>query len=198
MKLLVLVLFALWPPAQTEQSHGFRQLAFSNGPDVTLGAYTFHLAQPDRPEKPTAWEGPLTIAFESKSCAADVSLVTAVYAAPNAPFVVVVSYSGSNTYIHFVSISTCESQWETIKAYTEGVEVDDHRLSILPACDSKGETAPARCFGARVYRLDDDAAPKFLKDESFGLTKKKLGVGFTGEAKVMHPNSPEARIAITR
>ena len=77
-----------------------------------------------------------------------------------------------------------------------GVRVADDRLSILPACDSAGTRSPTRCYAARVYKLTSDATPELLKDESFGLTKDTLGVGFTGEAKVIHPKSARARIIL--
>src|ERR1035437_6906399 len=102
MRLLAPVLYALYvlfAMAPQEHVHGFRQLAFDNAQSTAFGAYSFRLAEPDRPDKPTAWQGPLTISSAGKSCEADVSLVTAVYAAPAAPFVVVVTYSGSNTYV---------------------------------------------------------------------------------------------------
>lgn len=194
MKLAALALYVLFSLAPQEHPGGFRQLAFKNGQDATLGANSFRLAEPDRPDKPTAWQGPLTISSGSKSCDADVSLVTAVYASPDAPYLIVVTYSGSNTYVHFIATSNCAAKWERMKFFTEGVRVADDRLSILPACDSAGTRAPTRCFAARVYKLMNEAAPEFLKDESFSLTKENLGVGFAGEAKVIHPKTSRAHV----
>lgn len=194
MRLFALVLSALFALAPQEQAGGFRQLAFDNGQVARFGAYTFHLAEPDRPDKPTAWQGPLTISAGGKSCAADVSLVTAVYASPEASFLVVATYSGSNTYVHFIAIASCAVKWKAIKAFTEGVRVAGDRLSVLPACDTAGDRSPRRCFAARVYKLTSSTTPKLLKDESFSLTKQTLGVGFTGEAKVVHPRSARAHI----
>lgn len=197
MRLLAPVLYALYvlfALAPQEQAGGFRQLAFHDAQSTAFGAYSFHLAEPDRPDKPTAWQGPLTISSAGKSCHADVSLVTAVYASPDAPFLVVVTYSGSNTYVHFIAIANCAVKWERIKAFTEGVRVAKDRLSILPACDSAGVRSPTRCFAGRVYKLTSQAAPELLKEESFSLTKETLAVGFSGEAKVVHPKSARARI----
>src|SRR5512141_1384590 len=120
MRLIALVLYLLFALAPQEQAGGFRQLAFDNSQIARFGTYSFHLAEPDRPDKPTAWQGPLTISAAGKSCAADVSLVTAVYASAGAPFIVVITYSGSNTYVHFINIASCEVKWEPIKAFTEG------------------------------------------------------------------------------
>jgi hypothetical protein len=194
MRLLVLALSLMFSLAPQEHAAGFHQLAFDNSQLARFGAYSFHLAEPDRPDKPTAWQGPLTISSGGKSCAADVSLVTAVYASADAPFIVVATYSGSNTYVHFIAMSNCAVQWERIKAFTEGVRVANDRLSILPACDSAGIRSPTRCFAACVYKLTSEAAPELLKDESFSLTRETLGVGFTGEAKVVRPKTARARI----
>ena len=120
MKLAALALYVLSSLAPQELAGGFRQLAFDNRQVARLGAYSFHLEEPDRPDKPRAWQGPLTISSTDKSCEADVSLVTAVYASPDAPFVVVVTYSGSSTYVHFITISSCAAKWERMKAFTDG------------------------------------------------------------------------------
>lgn len=194
MKLTGLLLYVLFSVAPQELPSGFRKLAFEIAHDTTLGAYSFRLDQPDQPAKPTAWQGPLTISSAGNSCKADVSLLTAVYASTEAPFVAVVTYSGSNTYVHFIATSNCAAKWERIKAFTEGVQVVDDRLSILPACDGAGDKSPARCFAGRVYELTSEAAPELLRDESFKLTRETLGVGFTGEAEIVHPKSSRARI----
>ena len=192
--LFLYLMASLAPLASQEQTGGFRQLAFDNTQVARLGAYSFHLAEPDRPGKPTAWQGPLTISANTKSCTADVSLVTAVYASPDSPLVVVVTYSGSNTYVHFIGIADCSAKWEPMKAFTDGVRVVADRLSILPACEGAGLRSPTRCFAARAYKLSGEAPPELLQDESFNLTRQTLGVGFTGEAMVVHPKTARAHI----
>ena len=195
MKLLALWLAALLFPAPQQDAVGFRQLVFTDS-GATLGDYSFRLAEPDRPERPTAWQGPLTIASGAKSCKADVSLVTAVYGAAAMPFVVVVTYSGSNTYVHFIKTADCAKRWPSLKAFTEGVRVSGDRLSMLPACDGAGDPFPARCFAGRVYQLTAATKPQFLRNESVQLTRQTLGVAFTGEAMVSHPKSARARIVV--
>jgi hypothetical protein len=194
MTLLGVLLYSVLFVAPQQHDGGFQQLAFATAHDPTFGAYTFHLAEPDHPDKPTAWQGPLTISSAGKSCEADVSLVTAVYASTEAPFVVVVTYSGSNTYVQFITTANCKAKWKTIKAFTEGVRVTDNRLSILPGCDSAGDKSPARCVAAQVYKLTDASPPQLLPNESFQLTKETLGVGFAGQARVAHPKSAHAQI----
>jgi hypothetical protein len=194
MTLLAVLLYSLLFVAPQQQGGGFQQLVFTAANATTFGDYSFRLAEPNHVEKPTAWQGPLTISSAGKSCEADVSLVTAVYASAEAPFVVIVTYSGSNTYVHFIATSNCKTKWKTIKAFTEGVRVADDRLSILPACDSAGDNSPTRCFSGRVYMLTSATAPVLLLNESFSLTRDKLGVGFTGQARVAHPKSSQALI----
>ncbi len=194
MTLLGVLLYSLLFVAPQQPGGGFQQLVFTAANAITFGDHSFRLAEPNNAEKPTAWQGPLTISSAGKSCEADVSLVTAVYASTEVPFLVVVTYSGSNTYVHFVATQNCKTKWKTIKAFTEGVRVADDRLSILPACDSAGDNSPTRCFSGRVYKLTSAAAPVLLRNESFRLTKDKLGVGFTGQARVAHPKSAQAVI----
>jgi hypothetical protein len=194
MKLLGVLLYSLLFVAPQQPGGGFQQLAFTAANATSFGDYSFRLAEPNNVEKPTAWEGPLTISSAGKSCDADISLVTAVYASTEVRFVVVVTYSGSNTYVHFIATSNCASKWKTIKAFTEGVRVADDRLSILPACDSAGDNSPIRCFSGRVYKLTSGTSPVLLRNESFRLTKDELGVGFTGQARVAHPKTAQARI----
>lgn len=178
----------------TGSSDGFRPLVFHDQQPTVFGPHSFRLAGPDQPDKPTAWQGPLTIATGEKSCEADVSLVTAVYASLESPYVIVVTYSGSSTYIHFVSVATCTTQWNTNKVFTSSVQVRDDQLSVLPACESSAADAPALCSSGRVYKLSEDSAPVLLKKASIQLTKKNLGVGFFGQAKVAHPKTPQAEI----
>lgn len=194
MKFITLLLSALLYFTPAESRDGFQPLVFNNQQATRFGGHGFHLAGPDQPDKPTAWQGPLTIATGEKSCDASVSLVTAVYAAQDFPYVIAVTYSGSSTHIHFVTIATCATQWTTYKAFTDGVQVHDNRLSILPACESSGSDAASRCSSGRVYRLSKDAAPVILRKASLQLTREKLGVGFWGQATVSHPKTPQAEI----
>ncbi|HMD21044.1 MAG TPA: hypothetical protein VKH40_12015, partial [Alloacidobacterium sp.] len=173
---------------------GFQPLVFHDQQMTVLGSRSFGLAGPDQPDKPMAWQGPLTIATGEKSCDAGVSLVTAVYASLASPYVIVITYSGSSTYVHFVATSTCTTQWNTYKVFTNGVQVRDDRLSVLPACERPSANAASLCSSARVYRLSIDSAPVLLKKESLQLTGEKLGVSFFGQAKVIHPKTPLAEI----
>jgi hypothetical protein len=194
MTFISLLLSALLYFAPAESPGGFQPLVFRDQQTTRFGGHSFRLAGPDQPDKPTAWQGPLTIATGEKSCDANISLVTAVYAAQGFPYVIAITYSGSSTHVHFVTIATCATQWNTYKAYTEGVQVHDNRLSILPACESSASDAAAQCSSGRVYQLSRDSAPVILKKASLQLTREKLGVCFWGQAKVIHPRTPQATI----
>jgi hypothetical protein len=141
------------------------------------------------------WQGPLTISSGSASCTADLSLVTAVYADPGRGFVIVLTSSGSNAITHFVDLASCAEKWPAIKRAASDVKVEGNRLSFLPVCEGGGNNAPADCTSARVYLIQDDAAPSYLRSASYKLTEKELGVGFVGEAKVMDPRTSRAKIA---
>jgi hypothetical protein len=188
------LLFSLLLYFTSPESGGFQRLVFHDQQATVLGSHSFRLAGPDQPDKPTAWQGPLTITSGEKSCDADVSLVTAVYGSPESPYVIVITYSGSSSYVHFVTIASCAKQWNTYKFFTNGIHVRNDRLSILPACESPATDSASQCSSGRIYKLSNDAAPVLLKKESVQLTRKSLGVGFLGKAKVAHPKTSHAEI----
>lgn len=180
--------------ASQTQTVGFRQLQMKNGRDTQFGGYSFRLADPDSADKPTKWQGPLTISRGGKPCTADVSLVTSVYASADKPFVVVVSYSGSNMFVDFIDSSTCSSKWPELKVFTVGIRIKGNTLSVLPACASANKNLPVRCSAGRVYELSSETAPLLSKTESIKLTQEVLGVGFVGDANVASPKTPHVHV----
>lgn len=194
MKSLLLAIVVLLPLTARGQAPGFQPLAMQPGKDTPVAEYQLRLAEPDNPDKPSMWQGPLTISSGSASCTADVSLVTAVYAASGRAFVIVLSTSGSNAVAHFVELASCAEKWPAIKRAATSVDISGNRLSFLPACEGGGKNAPALCTSARVYAIQADAPPSYRRLLSYKLTEKKLGVGFIGEAKVMDPRTERAII----
>jgi hypothetical protein len=192
-RLILLATLSSFGAAGSAQSAGFQPLTMTSGKDTAFQQYALRLAGPDNPDKPAAWQGPLTIAHGSATCTADVSLVTGVYASPGRGFVLVLTTSGSSAIAHFVDLASCAEKWPPIRRAASGVRVAGNRLSFLPACEGGGSNAPAQCTAARVYSLkSDDTPPAILRSTSYKLTEKELGVGFTGEAKVMDPRTPRA------
>ena len=194
MKSLLLAIVALLPLAARGQASGFQQVLMQPGKDTAVAQYQLRLAEPDNAEKPSMWQGPLTISSGTASCTADVSLVTAMYAAPGRAFVIVLSTSGSNAVAHFVELASCAEKWPPIKRAASAVKVAGSRLSFLPACEGGGKNAPALCTSARVYAIQSDAPPSYRRLLSYKLTEKELGVGFIGEAKIMDPRTARAII----
>jgi len=161
--------------------------------EAQMGSLKLRLEHPDHADHPTAWEGPLDIQDGSASCQSDVSLVTAVYASPDAPTLVVISYSGSLTYVDFVDKS-CKHTWPQIKAFTEGVQTADGLLTILPGCEGSGAKGPAQCSAAQVFKFDGRSQPELDRSESLALTRRVVGVAFDGTKKVQHPKNPDAKL----
>lgn len=180
--------------AASAQSGGFQPLLMRSGQDTPVAQYSLRLADPDSPEKPTLWQGPMTVSHVSASCTADVSLVTAVYGDPERSFVIVLTTSGSNAVAHFIELTSCAEKWPPIKRAASAVKVVGTRLSFLPACEGGGKNAPASCTSARVYLVQNDAPPAYRRLESYKLTEREVGVGFVGEARVMDPHTPRALI----
>ncbi len=191
---LLLAAIAAIAISASAQSGGFQPLVMRSGQDTAVGQYALRLADPDNPDKPALWQGPLTISHAGASCTADVSLVTAIDADPERSFVIVLTTSGSNAVAHFIALASCAEKWPHIKRAASTVKVAGHRLSFLPECEGGGQNAPASCSSARVYLLQNDAPPSYRRLESYKLTEKELGVGFVGEARVMDPHTPRAMI----
>src|ERR1035441_3969580 len=83
----------------------FQLLAFSpaaNGQwQARMEQATVTLLDPDKPDRPTAWDGPLRIQLSpAATCEAGLSLVTRVYGASGVDYLVALSYSGSMHAIH--------------------------------------------------------------------------------------------------
>ena len=91
MTFITLLLSTLLYFTPAESPDGFQPLVFSDQQATRFAGHSFRLEGPDQPDKPTAWQGPLTIATGEKSCDANLSLVTAVYAAQEFPYVIAVT-----------------------------------------------------------------------------------------------------------
>ncbi len=89
-------------------------IALSTGPRGRSGSYHLQLEGPDNASSPSLWQGPLRISRAARSCSAHVSLVSAVWAAPHIGFLIVITESGSSTYVHFIDLATCLPKWQRL------------------------------------------------------------------------------------
>jgi hypothetical protein len=181
------------PPVQ------FQLLAFSpaaNGQwQARIDQGTVTLLDPDKTDRPTAWDGPLRIQLSTAApCEAGLSLVTRVYGASGAEYLIALSYSGSMQYIHFLDLKSCREKWPVRSVYTERIDVAGDSLSVLPACECPGGSAPCVCSAAQVYRLSAALAPEPIPAAALALTRKILGVEFAGERKVLRPRTPTVEL----
>jgi hypothetical protein len=181
------------PPVQ------FQLLAFrptGNGQwQASMGQGTVTLLNPDKTDRPTAWEGPLRIQLPPAApCEADLSLVTRVYGSSGAEYLIALSYSGSMQYIHFLDLKSCREKWPVRSAYSELIDAEGDSLSIHPACECPGGSAPCVCSAAQFSRLTAALPPEPLPAAALTLTRKMLGVEFAGEKKVLRPRTPTAEL----
>ena len=176
-------------------AQSFRSLLFHPGQDTAVGLHELRLEGPDRQDAPTVWEGPLRISTGKRSCEAHVSLVNAVWAAPEAKFAIVISQSGSSTFVQFIDVLSCAEKWPPVKAFTEDVKVLPNRIQIMPACACESPDAPCSCSAAQVYRIGGNRVPALLVGESRTLTRDRLGLDFVGTRKVLHPRTPQASLS---
>lgn len=164
--------------------------------EARVGTATVVIANPDNAATPTTWEGPLEV-LDSESgttCKAEVSLISNVYASPGIDFLIVLSYSGSVRYVRYLDLRTCADRWVPLKVFSEGIQVSEDLITIQPACECPGGTAPCECSAASVLRVVATAEPAVLHEASRALTKRVLGVDFEGQRKVRRPKSPAAEL----
>jgi hypothetical protein len=182
--------------APAAQPAGYRIEAVTfNHSTARVGNLELTLDNPDDPERPTMWEGPVRIRGTSGTCEAAPSLVTKVLIDSTAQTLVIISASGSRTFVDFVATATCRPRWPRMEVATDGISVAGDRLTILSACEENG--ARARCTSARIYELRPYVAPRLLEPESRQLTKINVGVEFSGEAWVVSPRTSNARLSAT-
>ena len=189
-----IILAPLWVTAHVARCETFERLNFAHGREVVIGSTTFRLGPPDDPLNPSVWEGPLEIVRAGRSCQARVSLVVAVHASSSNRFIVVVTNSGSISYVNFIDSLSCAARWPRIKSLTDGVRLVRDRLEILPGCECGDAGQPCSCTAAQVFRLGTDQAPVFLRTDSLKLTGQVIGVEFSGERQVLIPKTSHVRL----
>ena len=186
MRASLLALLAAATSCFPAHSQTFTRLSFQDGKETTAAAgLRLQLHDPDNPASPTLWQGPLSISSGSVPCEAHVSLVRDVFVSSTGKLAVVVSISGSNTFVDFFNPHTCARKWPTLSAFSGGASVDGDRLSLLPACEAMGRTYS--CSAASVLRLRDDVPPVRLPAASRALTRRTFGIAFTGSRTLLHP-----------
>lgn len=186
----ILLLLLLTIGAANAQS--FTRLTFQEGHETEAVGLRLTLAEPNKPTNPDLWEGPLTVAHGGTHCAVDDSLIQDVYLSSTGKLLVVVSISGSNTFVRLFDPLTCASRWREIKTFTHGVTVEGTHLKLAPACACEQPGKPCSCTAGLVYRLSNDSAPAYLPAQSRALTRRALGVGFTGTRRLAHPGESAA------
>ena len=189
-------------PSTAEAKLDFKALTFHAAGDggafeATTSGRVLRLLAPDEAGNPTVWDSALRItnAATYSQCAAEPWLVTDVYASSGADYLVVLSYSGSTRYIHFVESESCREKWSPANIFTEGITVAGDLVTVQPGCECPGGAAPCQCSAASVFQLAANRAPALLREQSLALTRSVLGVEFEGNAKVFRPKTPSAQLA---
>jgi hypothetical protein len=184
-------------PVAAGRAYGYEQLRFGPATEgrsvVSAGDLTLTISEPDNAAAPSAWEGPLEIRdAQGRSCAAEPSLIQQVFLDTPRTTVLIVSYSGSMTYLDFVDPQTCRAKWPRVDVVTGGIEVTGDRIILQPACE--GEKGRVPCHAGRVFQTHAAEPPAQLDADSRALTRQVLGVEFAGRQWVENPRSQTARI----
>lgn len=161
------------------------------------GGKKLTLEDPDNAQFPTAWDSPLTVTDvkSGKSCKTDSWIVSSVYAGNDGKMAVVIATNAAMRDIHFVDLATCRSLYPSITVYSDEIQISYNQIALFPGCECTDKTKTnCQCQAARVYRLGLDNQPVLDEKESLALTKRYLGVEFTGERRVSKPMLPEAKL----
>lgn len=162
-----------------------------------MGGKRLTLEDPDNPRSPTAWDSPIAVTNikSGKLCKTDNWIVSSVYAGYDGKVAVVVAINAAMRDIHFVDLASCRSIYPSITVYSDEVQISYNQIAIFPGCECTDKTKThCQCQAARVYRLGSDYRPLLDEKESLSLTKRYLGVEFTGERWVSRPMMPQAKL----
>ncbi len=156
--------------------------------------YRISLMEPDNPEQPKAWLGPLIVTDQrsGKSCKMDIELITDVYDVNSGSMFLVFSYGGSSRYINYIDPRSCRHMHPELELYTEGIVVTNNRIIVKPGCECAEEYC--RCSAGLVIEINKNYEPIILEKGSLELTKKIVGVAFKGSRKVRNPKTPNAEL----
>ena len=130
------------------------------------------------------WEGPLTVSHGSASCTADVSLVTAVYAATGRSFVIVLSTSGSNAdrELHRAG-DVLHPEWPPIKRAASSVKVAGNRLSFMPVARAGEAMRRLSALRPACTPFGDDSPPAYLPIRVLQADREGSGCRVHGRSK---------------
>lgn len=130
-------------------------------------------------------------------CTADIGLIERLFIEQTRRAMLVISRSGSTTYIHGISLSDCSSLWPEITAITSRVDVVVDRIEISATCIETDESSISQCWAGQVFRLGQNFNLVSLPVFASQLTKSNIGVAFTGQKFVQNAGKKTAKIIST-
>jgi hypothetical protein len=127
-----------------------------------------------------------------KRCEYSGSVVTQAYFSTNERAVLLVGYSGSETYLEWIDPTTCKKVRELLH-YTSEVTIESRRIIVKPACEPYANKGS--CDSGGIYTLNPQCLPELLFSETSSAARKAIGVSFVGHAEVLEPGTPRAKLA---
>lgn len=195
MRLSVVLILFLHVSGCAGSNGGSRETTFVEiaGGGPAPGNVVIEIENPDDPDAPTLWDGPVNVSGPNRAaCSIPVSLISRVFA--DGASMLVVSLSGSTTYLSGYNVADCQSLWPEIAATTEGVIVEDRRVDFLPVCVSTETVGLSECYAAHSYEVDPAGQLVLLSDRAHELTRRAIGVAFDEVALVRDVGDPGASI----
>ncbi|MCS0607768.1 hypothetical protein NX773_06285 [Massilia solisilvae] len=105
---------------------------------VSIGLRTISLGEPDDPQQPTAWQGPLRVG----RCSFDIGIIELPIALTSKGQLFVATYSGSVRNIALFDLDACKVRWEG-QAFAGALQLTSDELKM----------------GDEVLKLDGECVP---------------------------------------
>jgi hypothetical protein len=142
---VVLTILAAHVPLRADAACAWKELD-ATGHTATAGSLVLDLGEADDEQKPTAWQGPITVSKDSqKICTVsdEVSIVSRPLMVVNGRYLYISTYSGSEGVLYVVDSADCAVKWRSPKFVGVPVFKDDSfRLGKEKAIQVGGECLP--------------------------------------------------------
>ncbi len=161
---------------------------------VLNGPYRLTIVGPKSDTPDAVWQGPVHVdrPAASAACTIAVSLVERIYLDRSSKAILIVSRSGSTTYIQAFATRDCVPFWPEIAVVGGEVTVSGHEIDVAPVCIATDSPAVFDCLAARAFDLDQQYQLLERPTRARETTRTRTGLSFTGRAFVRAPGTPAA------